>query len=515
MKKLYGLPTLATLLVAFFIFSISRYSKYDGPNAFIWRVPLDLKIYWLAGGEVAEGANLYDNAYIGNLPFTYPPFAGTLFKWISSLADDPLIILWQGGTILALLAVILMVFHERGLKLSPLTWVVAILLVLCAPAVEPMYGTLFYGQINVFLMFLVALDLIPKKWALPGVGIGLAAGLKLTPAFMGLVLLFQRRWWQAVISVLTFAVTVAIGFVTIPDAEVFWTDAIFNSSRVGEHTNPGAQSIRSLMVRAWGIDGGWMWLAAVAVVFILTCLALRTAMKHKNNSAAMALAGISACLVSPFSWYHHWVWVFPLAIVVLISVNQALGKRLRGVIGAQVAALVSFAAMCIVLLPYVSAAFWLEAANRSLNHWDFQPWAMLFFTGSGILYIAFYALWGFIPGTQPSEDDLHGDPHGGQHTAQHAAQPQHHAPLQQGQPQHAQPQHSQAQRTRAAGAPASGASAPGTAASGTAIQGSATADETAEFPVFNPETREFPSTEGYTDIPAPPSYGGRHARDNG
>ncbi|ERS50732.1 MULTISPECIES: glycosyltransferase 87 family protein [unclassified Corynebacterium] len=500
MKKLYGLPTLAALLVAFFIFSISRYSQYDGPNAFIWRVPLDLKIYWLAGGEVANGANLYDNAYIGNLPFTYPPFAGTLFKWISALADDPLIILWQGGTILALLAVILMVFHERGLKLSPLTWVVAILLVLCAPAVEPMYGTLFYGQINVFLMFLVALDVIPKKRALPGIGIGLAAGLKLTPAFMGLVLLFQRRWWQAVISVLTFAVTVAIGFVTIPDAGVFWTDAIFNSSRVGEHTNPGAQSIRSVMVRAWGIDGGWMWLAAVAVVFVLTCLALRTAMKHKNNSAAMSLAGICACLVSPFSWYHHWVWVFPLAIVVLISVNQALGKRLHGVIGAQVAALISFAAMCVVLLPFVSAAFWLEGSNRSLNQLDFQPWAMLLFTASGILYIAFYALWGFIPGTQPSEEDARG----GRHAAQRAAQPQHAQQHRAQQPQHAQPQHAQPQRTQTAGAHASGATA----------RGSATTDETAEFPVFNPETREFPSTEGYTDIPAPPSPGGRHALDN-
>lgn len=500
MKKLYGLPTLAALLVAFFIFSISRYSQYDGPNAFIWRVPLDLKIYWLAGGEVANGANLYDNAYIGNLPFTYPPFAGTLFKWISALADDPLIILWQGGTILALLAVILMVFHERGLKLSPLTWVVAILLVLCAPAVEPMYGTLFYGQINVFLMFLVALDVVPKKRALPGIGIGLAAGLKLTPAFMGVVLLFQKRWWQAVISVLTFAVTVAIGFVTIPDAGVFWTDAIFNSSRVGEHTNPGAQSIRSIMVRAWGIDGGWMWLAAVAVVFVLTCLALRTAMKHKNNSAAMSLAGISACLVSPFSWYHHWVWVFPLAIVVLISVNQALGKRLRGVIGAQVAALISFAAMCVVLLPYVSAAFWLEGSNRSLNQLDFQPWAMLLFTASGILYIAFYALWGFIPGTQPSEEDA---PRG-RHAAQRAAQPQYAQQHRAQQPQHAQPQHAQPQRTQTAGAHASGATA----------RGSATTDETAEFPVFNPETREFPSTEGYTDIPAPPSPGGRHALDN-
>ena len=358
-----------------------------------------------------------------------------------------------------------------------------------------MYGTLFYGQINFFLMFLVAIDVITKKWALPGVGIGLAAGLKLTPAFMGLVLLFQRRWWQAVISVLTFAVTVAIGFVTIPDAEVFWTDAIFNSSRVGEHTNPGAQSIRSLMVRAWGIDGGWMWLAAVAVVFILTCLALRTAMKHKNNSAAMALAGISACLVSPFSWYHHWVWVFPLAIVVLISVNQALGKRLHGVIGAQVAALISFAAMCVVLLPFVSAAFWLEGSNRSLNQLDFQPWAMLLFTASGILYIAFYALWGFIPGTQPSEEDARG----GRHAAQRAAQPQHAQQHRAQQPQHAQPQ-----RTQTAGAHASGATA----------RGSATTDETAEFPVFNPETREFPSTEGYTDIPVPPSPGGRHALDN-
>lgn len=522
MKKLYGLPTLVALLAAFFIFSISRYSKYDGPDAFVWRVPLDLLIYKLAGEEVAGGANLYDNAYIGDLPFTYPPFAGTLFMWISSLTDDTLIIVWQGGTILALLAVILLVFHERGLKLSPLTWVVVILLVLCAPAMEPMYGTLFFGQINVFLMLLVALDVIPRKRALPGIGIGLAAGLKLTPAFMGLVLLFQRRRWQALICVLVFAITVAIGFVTIPDAGQFWTYAIFDSSRVGEHTNPGAQSLRSVMVRAWGIDGGWMWIAAVAVVFVLTCLALRTAMKHKNNSAAMSLAGICACLISPFSWYHHWVWAFPMALVVLISVNQALGKRLRGVIGAQVAALVSFVAMCVVLLPYVSAALWPEGANRSLNHADFQPWAMLIFTASGILYIAFYALWGFIPGTQPSAQNSTQpsaqpsaqtgpqtstqpsaqpsakpttqpsteNPRGILPAAPHPAKPRQHVSLKKPSP---------LQRTHA-----DGKSTPGNAVS---------TDETAQFPVVNPETRVFPAAEGYGDIPAPSSSGGRHNRD--
>ena len=211
----------------------------------------------------------------------------------------PLILLWQGGTALALFTVIMLVLRERGLKLSPAMWLLGLLLLGCTPANEPVHGTLFFGQINIFLMLLVALDILPRKRALPGIGIGLAAGMKLTPAYMGLVLLFQKRWWQAIIAILTFAVTVAIGFVTIPDAADFWTDAIFKSSRVGEHTNPGAQSIRSVMVRAWGIDGGWIWLAAVVVVFILTCLALRTAMKHRNNSAALALAGISSCLVSP------------------------------------------------------------------------------------------------------------------------------------------------------------------------------------------------------------------------
>ena len=62
MKKLYGLPTVVTLLAALIGVIVYRFSIYDGNSAFVWRVPLDLKIYWLAGGEVAQGANLYDNA---------------------------------------------------------------------------------------------------------------------------------------------------------------------------------------------------------------------------------------------------------------------------------------------------------------------------------------------------------------------------------------------------------------------------------------------------------------------
>lgn len=489
MKKLYGLPTMVTVLAALIGVIVYRFSIYDGNSAFVWRVPLDLKIYWLAGGEVAEGADLYDNAYIGDLPFTYPPFSGTLFTWLSRLADAPLILLWQGGIALALFTVIMLVLRERGLKLSPAMWLLGLLLLGCTPANEPVHGTLFFGQINIFLMLLVALDILPRKRALPGIGIGLAAGMKLTPAYMGLVLLFQKRWWQAIIAILTFAVTVAIGFVTIPDAADFWTDAIFKSSRVGEHTNPGAQSIRSVMVRAWGIDGGWIWLAAVVVVFILTCLALRTAMKHRNNSAALALAGISSCLVSPFSWYHHWVWTVPLAVVVMVSVNQALGKRLTGFLGAQLSGLVSVLAMCAVTMPFISAAVWLSAASRSLNHWDLQPWGMLAFTGAGVLYIAFYAVWGFIPGTQPVEETT--------------------AP---GNPQQlAQPSVAQPAAAATAARRARSLSTESTTRGGQSQATHTISDETAEMPAVGPETRAFPASQDITDIPDTPAYG-RHSR---
>lgn len=489
MKKLYGLPTMVTLLAALIGVIVYRFSIYDGNSAFVWRVPLDLKIYWLAGGEVAQGADLYDNAYIGDLPFTYPPFSGTLFTWLSKLGDAPLIVLWQGGTALALFTVIMLVLRERGLKLSPAMWLLGILLLCCTPANEPVHGTLFFGQINIFLMLLVALDILPRKRALPGIGIGLAAGMKLTPAYMGLVLLFQKRWWQAIIAILTFAVTVAIGFATIPDAADFWTDAIFKSSRVGEHTNPGAQSIRSVMVRAWGIDGGWFWLAAVAVVFVLTCLALRTAMKHRNNSAALALAGISSCLVSPFSWYHHWVWTVPLAVVVMVSVNQALGKRLTGFLGAQFSGLVSVLAMCAVTMPFISAAVWLSAASRSLNHWELQPWGMLAFTGAGVLYIAFYAVWGFIPGTQPAEETTVPG-----------------SPQQLAQPSVAQPAAAATDARRARSL-----STESTTRGGQSQATHTISDETAEMPAVGPETRAFPASQDITDIPDTPAYG-RHSR---
>jgi hypothetical protein len=66
----------------------------------------------------------------------------------------------------------------------------------------------------------VLLALVVGDLALPdrikGIGIGLAAGIKLTPLIFIPYLLFTRRVRAAAVSALTFAVTVGLGYVLLP-----------------------------------------------------------------------------------------------------------------------------------------------------------------------------------------------------------------------------------------------------------------------------------------------------------
>ncbi|OFQ94722.1 hypothetical protein HMPREF2912_01875 [Corynebacterium sp. HMSC056E09] len=397
MKKLQGVPTICAVLALCIAVMAYKFSQFDGPHAFINILPFDLSIYRMAGEDLNAGGLLYDAPYIFEFPFTYPPFAGLLFKVLPFFSKGALTFMWPSLMFLAVLAIIIMIFRERGMKVTPAAVLVAVLLTALTPANEAMHGSLYYGQVNVFLMLLVALDFLPLKRRLPGVGIGLAAGIKLTPAYMGLALLFEKRWWAALGAVITFLVTVVLGFLFVPDAMVFWTDAMFNSSRVGEHANPGAKSLRSLMYRVLGVDGGIWWILAVIVVFVLTCLALRTAYLRGNRSAAFALTGLSTCLVSPFSWYHHFVWTIPFVVMVFVSVNQALSARLSGKFGEQLAGLASVAALFVVSLPFMSVPVWFTMSTANLDAIEsFQPWATSLWTLSCVVFIAVYAVWGFV-----------------------------------------------------------------------------------------------------------------------
>lgn len=350
-------------------------------------VPTDLQVYLLAGRRLNEGGLLYDAPLLGELPFTYPPFAAGVFRWLATLTPDLATIIWQAANLLALVAVILLCFSERRRPVAFL----AVLLAVAFLATEPVRGSFYYGQINLILMLLVAVDVLPRHHRFAGVGIGIAAGLKLTPAFFVIIFLVQRRFRAAAVAAGTFLATVVAGFFIVPDAGAFWREAMLNSERVGVHENPGAQSIKSLLVRNAGTDSTLLWLLLALLVTALTAAAAWLALRRGNRTLALALTGIGACLVSPFSWFHHWVWIVPLTVAVIAGIASRIDAR--GFLAAQLGALLTVAVVFLMLLPYVSGVLWPQMAYPGPWFLEVNVAWQLAFTGYGLLFLLGWTAW--------------------------------------------------------------------------------------------------------------------------
>ena len=129
---------------------------------------------------------------------------------------------------------------------------------------EPVAMTLFFGQINLVLLALVVGDLaLPDRIKGKGIGIGLAAGIKLTPLIFIPYLLFTRRVKAAAVSALTFAVTVGLGFALLPHASAVYWGGQF--ARPGsKHFHLDNQSLNGVILRLThaGPDAHAYWLVA-------------------------------------------------------------------------------------------------------------------------------------------------------------------------------------------------------------------------------------------------------------
>src|ERR1700749_4644085 len=158
------------------------------------------------------------------LPFIYAPFAALLFAAGSGAA----FVTWQVGLAVLTIGVLPVVAclslglagRPAGLARAAAAFAIAAV----GLWLEPVAMTLFFGQINLVLLALVVGDLaLPDRIKGKGIGIGLAAGIKLTPLIFIPYLLFTRRVRAAAVSALTFAVTVGLGFALLPHASaVYW-----------------------------------------------------------------------------------------------------------------------------------------------------------------------------------------------------------------------------------------------------------------------------------------------------
>ena len=212
----------------------------------------DLFVYQYGGRAVLDGLPLYESDDpVTGLHFTYPPFAAVVMVPLALLPTWLAAALWTGASVGALAAVVVVV--RRALGRPAPGWLVALLTV-GALALEPVWQNLTFGQVNLFLMLAVLVDLVRPERRWSGVLVGIAAGVKLTPLVFVVLLVLVGRRAAAGRAALAFAGTVAVGFVVMPgSAATYWTDGLVDAGRVGPPALAHNQSVYGALTRL--LDG--------------------------------------------------------------------------------------------------------------------------------------------------------------------------------------------------------------------------------------------------------------------
>lgn len=298
---------------------------------------IDLDVYRIGAQAWLDGTSLYGQLPVTqaglSLPFTYPPAAAILF---APLAVVPFVAASAAVTICSLAAVItLLVLALRGSVRGGAR--AAVVLTLLAPSLlaEPVLATLGFGQVNLILAAMVAVDVLaPRTWWPRGLLIGIASAIKLTPLVFLLVLLVRRQYREAATALLTFLVVTALAWAAAPrDSGQYWTGVLWNPDRIGGAAYAGNQSINGLLLRL-GLSGPaerGAWLVCAALVVVLAWVAMTKAERRGDVVLLVGINGLVALLASPVSWTHHWVWLLPLTIAMWARKDQSAWRALAAI----------------------------------------------------------------------------------------------------------------------------------------------------------------------------------------
>jgi alpha-1,2-mannosyltransferase len=332
----------------------------------------DLKVYFGAINFWAHGhGEVYDYlAPYTKYGFTYPPFG--------ALTMLPMAVLPWGVVItVSLLATAAVTAVITSWYLGPVVaahrwprWFVYLLAAALLFAYEPLRETLSFGQVNMLLVLLVVADLVMlvgrSRWG--GVGVGLATAIKLTPGIFIVYLLIARRYRAAAVASATTAAATLLAAAVAPRASrIFWTDALWDTDRVGQLSYISNQSLEGFVARLNpGSPSAALWAGLVLAVLVVWVWRVRAAVRLGDEPAGLALTGVLGCLISPVTWVHHLVWLLPALLL--------LAARGLGAVGAP-----EGRRRAVRLLVFAGVLDALLSSRLVWFFWDhFAGWGLLF-----------------------------------------------------------------------------------------------------------------------------------------
>ncbi|MBL1079272.1 DUF2029 domain-containing protein [Nocardia sp. 2] len=319
-------------VLAWHVYAIPIGNPYYG----LFSNDVDQYVYTAGGEAIRYGASLYDAPVFFDMEFTYTPFAAVLFVAFTYAVPVVAKTLWWVAIMAALIALVAVCLRSLNYRNTWRTWSFALALAVVCTAFEPVRSTIWLGQINIMLVLLVVWDLTrPRSAGLRGVGVGIAAGIKLTPAFFLVYLACTRQWRAFCTATAAFVATIGIGFLIHPtDSFTYWSRQFGTPARVGPVDSPANQSVNGFLaqllrfydVERFAVHGptstvyvapAWMWLLVAVPLVLFGLYASLLAYRADRILLSVTVAGMSAACASPFSWGHHWVWFVPLFVLAL------------------------------------------------------------------------------------------------------------------------------------------------------------------------------------------------------
>jgi alpha-1,2-mannosyltransferase len=342
------------------LFAAALYTHLIGRDGWVYH--LDLDDYLHATRSWVNGEGLYDVTWwIGptNAPmtFNYPPFAALVLRPLASMSYPAAASIVTVGSLAALWVAAFCISKVARLSRGDAVLVATMATALGSFA-YPVWSNLNLGQINISLMALAILDITaPWRWWPRGLLIGLTAAVKLTPLGLALYFVLKRDWRALITALAAAASATAVAWVIDPtSSRQYWGSFLqvkesvsvlgaTNVSLAGVVDRLPLPSVRPIVL-----------VCAVLLVTALAILAARNQLRHGASlSAALAIA-LLLPYVSPVSWFHHWVWVVPVLLAMVLG-SRGGDPVWVGLTGLSVAVLFStllgaVPGMWLLLLPW-------------------------------------------------------------------------------------------------------------------------------------------------------------------
>jgi len=272
--------------------------------------------------------------------FTYPPITAYLFMPFHVIGWHATEVLWTVANVVVL-ALLFTITLRRFFHVDTATaWLVSATGL--APAaiflLFPFRSLLYWGQLGLFLLFLVFVDLFVVPTRFRGVLIGLAAAVKFLPALFVVWLLARREVPAAIRVVASFAVLTLLAAALWPHASAqYWLHVLPSGRDLLMATNPTNlptghggwyfgvgkvinQSLRGMLGRPpLDAPGTMPWVLLALAVLALGIVVTVRQLGERRDLLAFVTLSLVTVLVSPVSWVHYWVFVALAPFVAILE----------------------------------------------------------------------------------------------------------------------------------------------------------------------------------------------------